>query len=54
MFISLTNCPYDLSNTTNCTDTLRALFCVDSMALNPDKSETFILGTSQWAPATQI
>jgi len=33
----------------SCTDALHVWFCVNGMALNPDKCKTILLGTSQWA-----
>ena len=51
LFISLspTNYMPDLSILTSCIDALLAWFCANGMALNPDKSETILLGTRQRA-----
>ena len=39
----------DLDNLTRCIDSLHIWFCANGMALNPDKSEAILLGTSQRA-----
>jgi len=49
--LSLSNYIHDLSNLTSCIDTLHAWFFINGMALNPDKSETILLGTCQRAPS---
>jgi len=36
---------HDLDNVTRCIDSLHVWFCINVMALNPDKSEAILLGT---------
>ena len=51
LFISLSpsNFSSELSNLTDCIDSLYAWFCRNGLALNPDKSEAILLGSRQRA-----
>jgi len=49
LFISLSPTGYsaDITNLTHCLSTLHSWFCLNGMALNPDKSDAIIIGTHQ-------
>jgi len=56
LFIALNPCDpsSDITNLTICLATLQSSFCLNGMALNPDKSDTILLGTRQRSSYTPL
>jgi len=52
LFIPLSPTGYsaDISHLTKCLTTVHSWFCLNGMALNPDKSDAIIIGTHQRSP----
>ena len=47
LYLPCTGYSADISNLTHCLSTLHSWFCLNGMALNPDKSDAIIIGTHQ-------